>query len=309
MPGKSHRGLALFAMLWLVSGGVARALPAGIVPPSVPVADPSTLCAAAIGMAQRVVNTPPGLLAAIATVESGRRDPATGRIEPWPWTIDADGAGHFYPTESAAVAAAAAFQARGVASLDIGCMQIDLRQHPGAFASLAQAFDPAANALYGAGFLSRLKARTGGWEPAVAAYHSQTPALGLPYEQKVLAVWQGGASPAFIRAVSAVPSVPVKSVSPKPASPKPGKPAATPVTAGLRHYGAGGFQFAALHGVGQIIPLRVSARLPGSTIPGSAMPGSASSFAPAGGAGMPGHGLGRGLAAYRATPIPISGAR
>lgn len=296
MPGKGHRALALLAMLWLVSGGIARALPTGIVPPSVPVADPSTLCAAAIGMAQRVVNTPPGLLAAIATVESGRRDPATGRIEPWPWTIDADGTGHFYPTEAEAVAAAAAFQARGVASLDVGCMQINLQQHPGAFTSLAQAFDPAANALYGAGFLNRLKTRTGGWAPAVAAYHSQTPALGLPYEQKVLAMWQGGgASPAFIQAVSAVPAIPGK-----PPSPKAGKSAALSVVAGLRHYGAGGFQFAALHGVGRIIPLRVSARISGST-----MPGSASGVVPPGGGGMPG----RGLAAYRATPIPISGAR
>ncbi|MCF3946132.1 lytic transglycosylase domain-containing protein [Acidiphilium sp. AL] len=280
MSRKGFRGLALLTVLWLMSGGAAMALPSGIVPALAPVTDPSALCAAAIGMAQRIANTPAGLLNAIATVESGRRDPETDRLEPWPWTIDADGNGHFYPTEAAAIAAASAFQRQGVASIDLGCMQINLQHHPGAFATLAQALDPAANALYGAQFLRRLKSRLGGWPPAIAAYHSETPALGQPYEQKVLAAWQGSASaPSLIPAVSAIPK-PVVVPDTVGKSPPPGAIA-------LRHYGAGGFQFSALHGHGQIIPI--------------AMPSSRA--APIGGIGA------RGLAAYRAAPIPITGAK
>lgn len=288
MPGKLGFGsLALLTMSWVSMAGAAMALPTGLVPALAPVADPSTLCAAAIGMAQQIANTPAGLLNAIATVESGRRDPEINRIAPWPWTIDAAGKGHFYPTEAAAVAAAAAFQTQGIGSLDIGCMQINLQHHPGAFATLSQAFDPAANALYGAQFLLRLKSRLGGWDQAIAAYHSETPALGQPYEQKVLAVWQGRAAvPSVIPVAAAISAIP------KPrAAPDNAKTVTRPGAIPLRHYGAGGFQFSALHGTGQVIPIG----MPVGTS------GSASHAAPIGGIG------GRGLAAYRAAPIPIAG--
>ena len=42
---------------------------------------------------------PPRLLFAIARVESGRRDPATGGTHPWPWTINAEGRGSFFLTK------------------------------------------------------------------------------------------------------------------------------------------------------------------------------------------------------------------
>ena len=61
--------------------------------------------------------------------------------------------------------------------------------HPDAFASLDQAFDPAANAAYAARFLRQLYGQAGAWPKAVAAYHSATPALAVPYAQKVMAVW------------------------------------------------------------------------------------------------------------------------
>jgi Transglycosylase SLT domain len=59
--------------------------------------------------------------------------------------------------------------------------------HPDAFRDLAQAFDPAANADYGARFLSQLHDRTGSWPEAVAQYHSATRELGQDYQRKVYA--------------------------------------------------------------------------------------------------------------------------
>src|SRR6202034_1371509 len=91
---------------------------------------------------------PSGLLAAIGRVESGRHDPVSGTLKPWPWTVDAEAQGAFYDTKEQAIAAVSALQARGVRSIDVGCMQVNLLQHPGAFSGLEQAFDPNANADY-----------------------------------------------------------------------------------------------------------------------------------------------------------------
>jgi hypothetical protein len=153
------------------------------------------LCEAAIAYAQRGHGIPAGILGAIAKVESGRADAGTGVVAPWPWTIDVEGEGHFYPTEAAAIAAVRQFQQAGRRSIDIGCMQVNLVQHPEAFASLEQAFDPVTNAEYAAHLLARLRAGVAGWMDAVGLYHSATPALALPYRERVVAAMEGRASP------------------------------------------------------------------------------------------------------------------
>jgi hypothetical protein len=79
-------------------------------------------------------------------------------------------------------------QASGKRSIDVGCMQVNLMYHPGAFATLEQGFDPAANAAYAARFLMQLFQQTGTWPKAVATYHSSTPELGDAYQRKVMAV-------------------------------------------------------------------------------------------------------------------------
>ena len=161
--------------------------------PLIPPSSPSLLCVTAIAGAERIVRLPPRLLGAIAEVESGRPDADTGKIYPWPWTIDAEGRGQFFDTKAQAIAAVSALQAQGVRSIDVGCMQINLMHHPNAFASLDAAFDPTSNALYGARFLSSLYAASGSWIQATAAYHSETPAIGADYQRRVMARWQPGA--------------------------------------------------------------------------------------------------------------------
>lgn len=165
----------------LVPASAARAESA---PPS-----PGLLCRGAIAGAERAAAIPDHLLAAIGRVESGRRDPNSGEWHPWPWTINAEGQGYFYETKEAAIEAVRALQARGVRSIDIGCMQVNLVHHPAAFASLEDGFDPKINAAYAARFLTSLFRQTDSWPKSAALYHSATPDIGAEYQSKVLALW------------------------------------------------------------------------------------------------------------------------
>ena len=161
------------------------------------------LCKAAIASAETESHIPDLFLSAIGRVESGRALGGNGQVTPWPWTIDAEGQGHFFQTKEAAVAAVNALQARGVRSIDVGCLQVNILQHPEAFASVEQAFDPRANASFAARLLGSLFQQTGSWPLAAAAYHSQTPSLGAPYQQRVLAAWATPDRPAKDRAAAA----------------------------------------------------------------------------------------------------------
>jgi hypothetical protein len=184
----------------------APAIAATPLPPPPP--DPGTQCRQAILAAEHTHGLAPGLLLAIGRVESGRADPRGGGITPWPWTINAEGQGRYFETKADAVAAVQALQARGVQVIDVGCMQVNLFHHPRAFATLDEAFDPAANARYAGLFLKRLATLTGGdWERAAGFYHSATPERGDAYRQKVMAHWQGTAGPAagFAAAAPAAP--------------------------------------------------------------------------------------------------------
>ena len=178
MAGFSHCNMMLAALLLgLVSGG-ARAQE-----------EQGALCRAAIRAAETAASIPAGLLQAIGRVESGRRDPATGRIAPWPWTINAEGRGQFFRTREEAIAEVRQLQARGVRIIDVGCMQVNLHHHPHAFASLEDAFDPTANARYAARFLSELQSTRNDWVRAAGNYHSNTPERAEAYRAMVLAAW------------------------------------------------------------------------------------------------------------------------
>jgi len=168
--------------VWLLLGGAAAAQ------------SPGLACERAGAAAERAAGLPSGLLLAIGNVESGRFDALLGRRVPWPWAVDVGGTPLFFANATDAVATVRGAAASGV-SADVGCFQISLLYHPHAFGSLAEGFDPEANARYAAEFLSELYARTGSWPAAVALYHSATPALGEPYAAQVLAAWRTGGAP------------------------------------------------------------------------------------------------------------------
>jgi hypothetical protein len=152
-------------------------------------ASPGETCRDQAAIAEQAAGIPKGLLLAIGKRESGVAD---GRsILPWPWAVNQDGAGRYLDSQAAAVAFVREVRARGARSIDVGCFQISLLYHPDAFGSLDQAFDPAINAAYAAHFLASLRASTGSWEAAVAAYHSADAVRGGTYRQDVMATWHG----------------------------------------------------------------------------------------------------------------------
>ncbi len=183
-----------FRCLLVLSLCLSLCLPFAVARGAPDMARSPALCDPAVTTAEDSFRVPPHLLEAIAEVESGRPDSSTGRLQPWPWTINADGVGAFFATKAEAIAAVRTLQARGVRSIDVGCLQVNLMFHPTAFASLDEAFDPRANALYAAHFLTALHADGRDWSGAIAAYHSQTLAIGADYRRRVLALWQDPAA-------------------------------------------------------------------------------------------------------------------
>jgi len=147
------------------------------------------LCLGPIYRAEQKHGIPTHLLRSVALTESGRWDDAVKRTVALPWTINAEGVGHFFPTREAAIAAARKFQARGIKSIDVGCMQVNLSWHPNAFASLEAAFDPETNVTYAASLLTDLKTERKTWTEAVGYYHSATPEFNQRYRAKVLKLW------------------------------------------------------------------------------------------------------------------------
>ena len=202
----------------------ATPVPAGaslVAPPRpVPAIAPGTntdgaICRPALIAAEMRRGIPAGLLQAIGIVESGRRDRATGKSEPWPWTINADGEPHIFDSKQQAVEWVRQAQGRGVQSIDVGCAQVNLMYHPTAFASVEQAFDPAANADYAARFLRELweGSAGGNWMTAAGQYHSQTPELANAYREQVR-VAMGGASPGAPMPAPASASAPMAPFAP-----------------------------------------------------------------------------------------------
>ncbi len=169
-------------------------------------------CLAAAATAEAEWNLPTGVLAAIGRVESGRWDPGTRQVVPWPWTANVAGDGRYYASRGDAIADVARERMGGARSVDVGCFQVNLMHHPNAFASLDEAFDPLANARYAARFLTALRANAGAWDLAVGQYHSAVPEIGGPYRERVMSALDPQARPGTT-GVQALRTVPASSNS------------------------------------------------------------------------------------------------
>ncbi len=148
------------------------------------------ICEPYIQQQEVMLQIPSHLLRAIAHTESGRHISSSKKIVAWPWTINVNGKGYVYPTKNDAIEAVKKFQKNKSSSIDVGCMQVNLKHHANAFRNLSDAFDPQLNVAYAAHFLKGLKNQHGSWYNAVAHYHSATPKYHIPYRQKVADRWQ-----------------------------------------------------------------------------------------------------------------------
>lgn len=154
-----------------------------------PAIENAKMCTQNISRYERRYAIPSHLLSAIAATESGRYHKGLKLALPWPWTINAEGQGHYFNSKAEAVSAVRRLQAQGVKSIDIGCMQVNLVHHANAFASLEEAFDPERNVAYAASFLRTLYEENRSWKTAAAYYHSRTPSRGTDYAGKVFGRW------------------------------------------------------------------------------------------------------------------------
>ena len=154
-----------------------------------PFDDTRKLCAGQSARLERLEGIPRHLLSAISVAESGRWDETRQATFAWPWTVTAEGEGRFFATKAGAVDHVRALRARDVRNIDVGCMQVNLYYHGGAFAGLEEAFDPPTNVAYAARYLKGLFDAARSWTQAAADYHSTTPERNRPYKRKVVRLW------------------------------------------------------------------------------------------------------------------------
>ncbi len=212
LPTTHIRAAAVAALLAVPAGAMASATPAD------PLLEGARLCTQYFAQAERQQSIPTHLLAAIATTESGRYHPGLGMSVPWPWTINVEGKGYYFNSKAEAMAEAKRLLGKGSRSIDVGCMQVNLKHHPDAFSDLNQAFDPETNVAYAATFLRSNYASLGDWAKATAAYHSRTPRFGQEYLSRIEKSWnqivgkvsvaRGGQAPAAAMATAARVPVP-----------------------------------------------------------------------------------------------------
>ena len=138
-----------------------------------PLAATASQCIAAIFEAQQRYGIPDNLLLALGLQEAGYRSPEGLTV--WPWTVNAAGEGRYFASRAEAEAFVAEKLAAGVTSIDLGCLQINMRWHPGAFLTYSQGFDARVNVDYAARFLRGLYEESGDWWQAAGRYHSHSP--------------------------------------------------------------------------------------------------------------------------------------
>ena len=194
VSGLRMLGLISLAVLGLSSAAFAadRATDRAPLPRTPPpqAQDPDwQLCRATAVSLGGLHNMPPALMAAVSRAEAGRRT-AKGTMQAWPWTINAQGRGYFFPSKQEAIWAVRRLMADGIRSIDVGCMQINLRFHPRAFTSLEEAFDPVSNITYAAHFLKRLRMTSRDWTSAIGKYHSYSPRFNKRYASRVTQIWR-----------------------------------------------------------------------------------------------------------------------
>lgn len=105
----------------------------------------------------------------------------------WPWTITVNpsGKGYHFKNKTEAIKFAKEQLQSGKGSIDVGCMQINLKYHLDAFASVEQALSPQNNVEYGAKFLKEKYEQHGDWQKAIGAYHSSSSDKAYIYHAMV----------------------------------------------------------------------------------------------------------------------------
>jgi hypothetical protein len=171
VSGASRCRLPLVAVLCAIAPAIVQAARG----------DPkiANLCDRAAIRAANTNQVPLDVLRAISRAETGRASP--NGLQPWPWTVNMEGAGRWFSTLDEARSYVFSHFKSGARSFDVGCFQINYKWHGDAFRSIDDMFDPQINADYAAKFLTKLYGEFGNWPDAAGASHSRTPKLATKY--------------------------------------------------------------------------------------------------------------------------------
>ena len=145
-------------------------------------ANPAALCDQAAQIAADQTGVPLAVLQALTRAETGRG--RNGRLEPWPWSVNQAGEGHWFNSAAEAEDFVSTQLANGYSNLDIGCFQLNHRWHGEGFSSLSSMFRPGENALYAAQYIAEKYREKGDWTLAAGAYHSGTEQHATRYARR-----------------------------------------------------------------------------------------------------------------------------
>lgn len=132
---------------------------------------------------------PKYLLMAISRVESGRWNKEKQANIAWPWTVTAEGEGHYFATKGEAIEDIHTLMDMGITNIDVGCMQINLYYHGAEFENIERALEPDLNVAYAAKHLKNMYKKARNWTTAAGYYHSKTPDKFQRYKVKVVKFW------------------------------------------------------------------------------------------------------------------------
>ena len=137
---------------------------AALLAPGIALAGPNP-CTVNIAQAERARGIPEGLLQAISVTESGVNG------QPYPWALNLGGRVVYASNLDAAKKILGDRNAKGKKNLYAGCMQLSVKYHGNAFASLGDLLLPQRNVAYAAKYLASHYEDLGDWRSAVLRYH------------------------------------------------------------------------------------------------------------------------------------------
>lgn len=133
---------------------------------------------------------PPALLYAVALTESGQSSLSKGQFRPWPWALNINGEGHYFPSRQRAWQALQTALTETGNSVDIGLMQVSWRYHRAALESTWQALDPYHNLRVAAAILRDCYVEHTNWMQSAGCYHAPNdPAKARAYVRRVKQHW------------------------------------------------------------------------------------------------------------------------
>lgn len=134
---------------------------------------------------------PAPLFYAVALTESGQSGLSRNQFRPWPWTLNVNGKGLYFPSRKAAWQALQRALDSDERSVDIGLMQVNWRYHQKDLGSAWQSLDPYHNLRVGAAILRQCYLTEADWWASLGCYHAPgNPVKAASYRERVKGHWR-----------------------------------------------------------------------------------------------------------------------